>query len=180
MSEAGRQLVDGLGAHRAALSLATRTLTVRRATGDDGLLMHAWRNAPITREASFEMAEITLDEHTRWLARALEARQRLLLIGQIGPNAVGVIRFDEQADGSAEVSLYLDPALHGLGLGAAILAAGEEFAEAAGAARAGFTARVRDDNARSAEMFAASGYRPEDGLWRKDRVTRNKMGARSR
>jgi UDP-2,4-diacetamido-2,4,6-trideoxy-beta-L-altropyranose hydrolase len=167
MSENGRRLVDGLGAHRAALSLSTSMLTVRRAHRDDGVMIHAWRNAEVTRMASFESGEIALEDHLRWLDRVLEDHRRLLLVGHIGPRAIGVIRFDRRDDGWTEVSLYLDPALHGLGLGSALLAAGEGFALSTGAAGEGFVARIRDGNARSGDMFAAASYLEAAGVWRK-------------
>lgn len=169
MSEDGRRLVDGLGAQRAALSLAATALTVRRALLDDGAVMHAWRNAKETRAVSFEARDIPLEQHMRWLADALADPRRLLLVGQVGPRRVGVIRFDSQTDNWSEVSLYLDPELHGLGLGQAMLAAGEKHAAAAGIAAAGFVARIVDGNARSAGMFAAAGYVRSESAWTKRR-----------
>jgi RimJ/RimL family protein N-acetyltransferase len=67
------------------------------------------------------------------------------------------VRFDRRDDGSHEVSIYLDPALPGLGLGRAVLRAGEE----ALAARCGAVtvhASVRAGNVASQRLFAAAGY----------------------
>jgi RimJ/RimL family protein N-acetyltransferase len=54
--------------------------------------------------------------------------------------------------------LYLDPALHGLGLGTALLRAGEEAWCAQAGREVTFEATVLDTNAASKRLFAAAGY----------------------
>jgi UDP-2,4-diacetamido-2,4,6-trideoxy-beta-L-altropyranose hydrolase len=170
-----RKLVDGHGAMRVALRLAARTLHVRPATMADSECMHRWRNHPATRAVSRTALPIDYTEHQRWLARTLADSRRLLLIGEIGPRSVGVIRFDRHDGDIAEVSLYLDPELHGLSLGAAMLRAGERAAAAwwaqGGCGALTFEATVLDGNAGSRRLFQAAGYAFDGPQGRKPAAT---------
>ena len=148
-----RELVDGLGATRAALSMLGESLTVRPATQDDAQSMFDWRGHPTTRAVSQESGELLWDDHVAWLSRVLEDPERLLFVGAIGGRPVGVIRFDFSSDTRAEVSLYLDPALHGLGLGPHLLLAGE-----AAANPALVDATVLEGNRASQHLFEGCGY----------------------
>ena len=78
---------------------------------------------------------------------------RQLYVGRLGDRLVGVIRFDFSGEARAEVSLYLDPALHGSGLGPRLLLAGE-----AAAGAASVDATVLETNIPSQRMFTRCGY----------------------
>lgn len=152
-------LVDGWGARRVALRLCADTLRVRRASLADSSLMHRWRNDPATRNVSTNPAEISFSDHQQWLTNTLADPRRLLLIGEVGDRALGVIRFDLPAGGAeAEVSLYVDPLLHGLGLGTSLLRAGEAAARDWGGKGLGFVAAVLSKNSGSRRMFESAGY----------------------
>ncbi|MDE1947015.1 MAG: UDP-2,4-diacetamido-2,4,6-trideoxy-beta-L-altropyranose hydrolase [Burkholderiales bacterium] len=166
LSRQGRALVDGRGAERVALALAARVpagLGLRPATRADARLLWLWRNDPATRAVSRRGLEIAPGEHERWLADTLADPARVLAIGAVGARDVGVIRFDRLGDDAHEVSLYLDPALHGLGLGSALLQAGEA-ALIARNGRAEVRAEVLPGNPASRRLFAGAGYSTEDGL----------------
>jgi UDP-2,4-diacetamido-2,4,6-trideoxy-beta-L-altropyranose hydrolase len=164
LAQRSRGLVDGLGALRVALSLSAATLIVRRARPEDSPQVFAWRNDPATRAVSLDSREIARETHDAWYARALADPTRTLLIGMVGARAVGVIRFDRREGGEQEISLFLDPAQHGLGLGAHLLSAGEAHI---GPAR--FLARVVEGNEKSRDLFATAGYHNESpGVWRKE------------
>lgn len=158
LAEHSQGLVDGLGARRVALRTLAETLTVRSACRDDGQMMHRWRNDPVTRSVSRNTAEIGWDDHMAWLNRTLADPVRSLMIGAVGGLPVGVIRFDRGSGRTAEVSLYLDPALHGLGLGRAMLLAGEADA----ACGLDISAEVMEGNIGSARLFESAGYRRID------------------
>ncbi len=163
-----RALVDGRGAQRVALALNAAALRVRPAQPEDSALAHAWRNHPTTRQASVDGAEIAWPAHQRWWQASLGDATRRLLIGCVGELPVGVVRLDRQADGAALVSVYLDPALHGLGLGGALLREGERAWEAETGRPAVFVATVLDGNLPSQRLFAAAGYVREAARhWRK-------------
>lgn len=162
MSDRTRALVDGLGARRVALALMADAVRVRPATTDDAELAWRWRNDPATRAVSRDGGEIAWEAHLGWFTRTLANPDRQLLIAQIGSVPVGVIRFDAIDAGRTEVSLYLDPAFHGLGLGRAMLLAGE----AAAADGRDIVAEVLDGNMGSARLFASAGYAAMDaGHW---------------
>lgn len=158
LSERSRALVDGLGAHRVALRLLADRVAVRPATLDDAGIMHRWRNDPATRRVSRTSQEIEWGDHLAWTGRVLADPERELMIGTVGDRPVGVIRFDRLDGGRAEVSLYLDPALHGLGLGKAMLLAGERAA----AEGLDILAEVLEGNDGSARLFDSAGYRRVD------------------
>jgi UDP-2,4-diacetamido-2,4,6-trideoxy-beta-L-altropyranose hydrolase len=166
LSANSRALVDGLGAKRVALRLAASLVTVRRATIADAAMMYDWRNHPATRGVSTNAAAIAWPDHLRWLEASLVSDRRTLLIGQVGSTNIGVVRFDRDEQ-EFEVSLYLDPALHGLGLGSAMLAAGEAQVRAQVTVQARFVATVLEGNTGSERMFASAGYELRQGVWRK-------------
>ena len=167
--------MDGEGARRVAAALLAPTLHVRKATAADRDRLLAWRNHAATRAMSLNAQEIDASAHAAWLIRTLADPTRQLLVGCIGEQPVGAIRFDPatgahrpEAEVSLyEVSLYLEPALHGLGLGPYLLAAGERAARAWAGESPGFLATVLDRNPGSQRLFAAAGYRLQQGLWRK-------------
>lgn len=156
LARIARMQVDARGAERTALAMLAGTMTVRPATVADGPMLHSWRNDPATRAVSASSAEIPLADHLSWLERVLADARRRLLVAEIGGQPVGSVRFDRLDDSSQEVSLYLDPGLHGLGLGSLMLRAGER-AVAAGD-RTTFVAAVLPGNAASAALFAGCGY----------------------
>jgi UDP-2,4-diacetamido-2,4,6-trideoxy-beta-L-altropyranose hydrolase len=157
MSERARRLVDGRGAERVALAMLAQTLSVRPASAADGTMMHRWRNDPATRAVSHHGAEIPLETHLRWLDTVLVDPSTLLLIGCVGQIDVGVIRFDSSGD-ETRVSVYLDPALHGLGLGPRLLAAGEDAAAERLPPGSTFVADVLGHNDASRRLFVSAGY----------------------
>lgn len=157
LSDKGRALVDGRGTERIALCLMASTLKVRPAKLDDGEMLHAWRDHPETRAVSGNSAPIPLAGHMDWLARKLGDAACRLFVAEIGGTAVGSIRFDRQADGAWEVSLYLDPDLTGLGLGRYLLQAGEQ-AMRMGGGDVAFSASVMPGNETSARLFTNAGY----------------------
>ncbi|MES2339696.1 MAG: UDP-2,4-diacetamido-2,4,6-trideoxy-beta-L-altropyranose hydrolase [Pseudomonadota bacterium] len=155
MADHARTLVDGQGARRVALWMLRDSLSVRAATIEDAPLMFAWRNHPATRGVSRDPAPIAWADHVAWVGRAIADPERTLLIAHVGDTPVGVVRFDRRDAASAEVSLYLDPALHGLGLGQRMLLAGESRLSPLD-----IHAEVMDGNAGSHGMFARAGYAP--------------------
>jgi len=158
LSRRAKNYVDGLGAERIALILLADSLVLRSATIDDAATLHAWRNDPATRSVSINTAEIAYADHLRWLGNVLAADDKSLFVAMIGSRAVGVIRFDLLDDGAWEVSLYMDPCLHGLGLGTKMVLAGEREIERVRRNTKEFRARVVVGNRASMNMFERIGY----------------------
>lgn len=156
-------LVDGRGCERIAFALSSGSTTVRAAGMDDAEMVHRWRNDPSTRAVSGDQAEIALAGHLRWFAASVAPGSgRFIYIGEIGGIPVGVVRFDHQGAAEQpplyEVSIFLDPDLHGLGLGPPMLLAAEQalVADVPGAVRV--LAVTRPENRASQAMFRGCGY----------------------
>ncbi|WP_448664961.1 UDP-2,4-diacetamido-2,4,6-trideoxy-beta-L-altropyranose hydrolase [Sphingomonas sp. CJ20] len=153
LHETSLSLVDGRGAQRVALAMLGSRMTVRPAAASDSALLLRWRNDPATRRVSHDPRAIGEAEHAAWLDHVLGDPARLLLIGSVAGMPVGVIRFDPTQEAGRTISLYLDPGLHGLGLGRWLLAAGERHCAAPP-----FHAAVLENNAASARLFERAGY----------------------
>jgi len=153
-----RELVDGRGAQRVALRITAGALRVRKAAREDSDLMYRWRNDPVTRIVSRNPEEIGPKQHAVWLQRTLADKDRLLLIGEVGQIPVGVVRFDRHEDDEVRVSVYVDPELHGLGLGEALVRAGEEAARDWAGKGLTVVAHVLGGNTRARRAFEEAGY----------------------
>lgn len=165
MADASRALVDGRGAERAALAILAEILKVRPATFDDARMMFEWRNDPANRQVSRTSDPIAWEAHCEWLEKVIADPSRKLFVGEIGSRAVGIIRFDFCASDRAEVSLYLNTAHHGTGLGPPLLLRGEEAADARV-----IDATVLPDNRPSQRLFESCSYRRvSEQNWIKER-----------
>ncbi|MGQ3039881.1 MAG: UDP-2,4-diacetamido-2,4,6-trideoxy-beta-L-altropyranose hydrolase [Brevundimonas sp.] len=158
MAQRSQTLVDGLGARRVALKMASGALTVRNARMGDAHMVHAWRNAPTTRAVSRGSAPIPIEDHLRWFESSLQDPRRHFFIGHVGAVPVGVVRFDHFDARSVEVSIYLDPTLQGLGLGGELLRAAEEALPPG----LDIFAETLEENAASQRLFEAAAYRRLD------------------
>jgi UDP-2,4-diacetamido-2,4,6-trideoxy-beta-L-altropyranose hydrolase len=163
MAQRARALVDGLGARRVALAMLGQRVELRAARADDATMAQAWRNHPATREASRDTREIPLDEHRLWWQRTLTDPTRRLFVAHVGRIDIGVLRLDLEGD-RAEVSIYLDPACTGLGMGPWLLRAVQRWAVGEGALRC-LLAHIRPGNRASELAFAAAGFKRGEPLW---------------
>jgi UDP-2,4-diacetamido-2,4,6-trideoxy-beta-L-altropyranose hydrolase len=150
-------LVDGRGSERIALFMTTAALSLRRATEGDAELAWTWRNHADTRRYSLDPSAVPWETHQRWWGKALQSSDRTLLVATCGHTRVGVLRFDGTVQ-KAIVSIYLDPALHGLGLGAAMLRAGRKWVEANLPRVDAIHAEILPENVASARIFSSAGY----------------------
>ncbi|MFC5290683.1 GNAT family N-acetyltransferase [Actinokineospora guangxiensis] len=148
---AARRAVDGHGARR--LLNAVAGITLRRATPADSDLLLTWRNDPTTRRWSLTQDPVPVEDHRRWLAKALT--DRVLLVAEERGTPVGTVRFDPRAPGEAEVSITLAPTARGRSLARPVLEAAHD--ELPGVR---FLALIHRDNHVSRRLFAAAGYRP--------------------
>lgn len=159
LADAAHALVDGQGAVRVAQFMARPALAVRPAIAGDSGFVHAGRNAEAVRRVSRSPAPIALDAHQRWFDAALADPHRILLVGQLGEQPVGVLRWDLDADGvGAEVSLYLAPGRAGQGLGPELLAAAEDWLRRERPGVRALRAEVLAGNAASLHLFEQAGY----------------------
>ena len=81
----------------------------------------------------------------------------MILVGQAAGVDVGMVRFDETAAGTWEVSIALDPACAGRGLGGRVLQRACAWMRAEHAVRR-FSATARETNAASLRIFERNGF----------------------
>lgn len=134
---------------------------VRPAREADALDVLAWRNDPVTRAMARNQEAVDEASHLAWFAGALADPRRTCLIGELGGEKIGMVRFDRGDE--TEVSINLNPAHRGRGLSQPLLAAalalepGEVWAE------------IRPENAASLRLFERAGFQfraMRDGLRR--------------
>ena len=143
-------------------------ITIRPARFEDSPILFRWRNDPQTRAASGTRDELDWPDHDAWVARALADDHRRLYIaerdddGSIVP--VGMCRFDLSVRGDeAEISINLNPAERGKGLGGAILAAGIAAFRADVRPVNALRATIRPENRASVRLFERSGFERSGG-----------------
>lgn len=132
-------------------------LALRAADLDDEQRLLAWRNDPQTRAASFDEGEVSAEEHGRWLRRKLGDESCTILVGEVGGEVVGVVRFDRDDATIAEVSVIVAPAARGRGMGVLLLRSAVREAQRQLGIES-FRARVKEGNRRSLGAFAAAGF----------------------
>jgi ribosomal protein S18 acetylase RimI-like enzyme len=133
---------------------------VRPATEADSLDILAWRNDPLTRAMSKNSAEVDQQSHLVWFAKAVRDPARKLLIGELDGAKIGMVRFDQGADGRWLVSINVAPGCRGKGHGRTLLRLGTDALRGL-IPEASLLAEVRADNRASLAIFRACGYRPE-------------------
>jgi UDP-2,4-diacetamido-2,4,6-trideoxy-beta-L-altropyranose hydrolase len=159
-------LVDGLGCERVASEILEGTVQVRLARAEDAERVFEWRNAEKTRRFFRDPKLLSLAEHLEWFQRTLLDTKRLLLIGEVDTEPTGVLRYDLD-DASASVSIYLNPALHGRGIGARLLAAGERWLQETRPEIQRICAEVLSDNLVSRRLFIGAGFVERCALFEK-------------
>ena len=130
------------------------TVTVREATRDDGPDLLAWRNDPVTRAMSRAMDPVEPADHHRWFERALRDPDCTLLIGQDGAEKIGMVRLARGLE--TEVSINLNPAARGRGLGLDLLT------KALADARDAVVALLKPENLARLRLFEGAGFVFED------------------
>jgi RimJ/RimL family protein N-acetyltransferase len=134
-------------------------LILRAATIDDAGRLLEWRNDPETRRWSFSSDPIAPNEHERWLTATISDPERSLYIGELEGNPIGQARIDRLHAGVGEISVGLDRAFRGRGLGAALIAlASDRGARELGLER--IVARIKRGNDASIHAFTRAGYLP--------------------
>lgn len=181
LAVSGPALIDGYGAYRARDAILDafsgrrpmEPLRYRPATPADGELILRWRNDPATRAASRRSELIDHGSHARWLNARLERIREPLLIVEASGGPVGSVRFD-RAGNEAEISIGLDPASRGAGIGQRAIRETCEFQFAADPGLLGVVATVRRGNVASEHAFAHAGFavRDSDPEWLRMRLAR--------
>src|SRR4051795_5495694 len=130
------------------------TVTLRDADIGDAERLREWRNDPTAVATSLTGRRVEADEHASWLEALLDNPGRRLWVVQLDGEPAGSLRLDKMDDGRVEVSIALDTAVRGRGVGRTALG----LAAVACPWPGEVLARVRADNVPSLRAFAAAGY----------------------
>jgi RimJ/RimL family protein N-acetyltransferase len=133
-------------------------ITLRRARSEDAERLLQWRNDPETRRWYLQRARVPRRDHEGWLSMKLADRDcRIYIVEQRG-TPVGQMRIERTGPAAAEVSLSVDVAARGRGIGAEMLK--RAAAQARRELRAKkLLAHVRRENVPSAIAFLKAGFR---------------------
>jgi len=134
------------------------SFVLRDATLDDAAELLEWRNDAVTRAMSRNTTAVSDADHRRWFARTLDDPAKLLLVGCIAGDKVGMVRFDRLASSTWEVNINLAPGHRGKGWSHALLAAALESVMAAHRP-AEIVAEIKPENVPSRRLFEAHGFR---------------------
>jgi len=139
-------------------------IRLRCAGHQDARDVFEWRNDPVTRAASHEVAPVPWPVHELWWKASLGRADRALFVAEDAQGRpVGLVRFDARPGGLWLVGVQVAPARRGQGFGRALLAAGvQRMAERRGASS--FVAEIKDGNLASQRLFAGLGFQPVEGL----------------
>ncbi len=163
MAARAQAVCDGRGTQRVLAALADceqsargGALNLRLAESADEDLILTWQRAPETRRFARNPAIPTPEEHAAWMARRLLDPDCLFTIIEEDSVSVGVLRLDrmrDQGESVWEVSILVDPARHGRGIGAGALRLARNLLPGAS-----LIATVLPGNHASAKLFERAGY----------------------
>ena len=130
------------------------------AEDDDMRDVWEWRNHLEVRRNSFNTAVVSWEGHQQWFKqRRADPRCRIYIARRSG-DKIGVIRFEPDGDHML-VSVHLNPAYLGQGLGARVIRAGTQHFLAEKGTQM-IIARIIKGNEASVKAFAKAGYRCAD------------------
>jgi len=160
---------EGKGAlqvcERLALTVKSRNephdeavLKVRSASFSDMHDVWLWRNFGVTLLHYRSKVAPSLASHAVWFRAALDDSNRWMAIVEVDKTPAAHVRFDlvDDSAGQAEVSIYLNPAFRGRGLGCHVLRAA--IAEARNHDLTSFFAEAHTVNGASRRIFADAGF----------------------
>lgn len=157
ISKNAMQEVDGLGVNRVAGILGVSSIEIRTANEADSSKLFEWRNHRAIREVSKNSAPIEWVDHQSWFASVLADKNRMLLIGYIKNEPMGVVRFDKMGE-TAQVSIYLVPEGGFKGQGRNLLLSAEQWLRSHRSDIKYIRAEVLGENEPSQRLFLNANY----------------------
>lgn len=156
-STASLSLVDARGVQRVAGIIAPLAITVRLAEDKDCDAVYEWRVAEETRRFIFDSKIIPLEDHRAWFRNTLVNPDRVLLIGEISGDPVGVLRYDFTGE-QALISVYLVPGGQGQGVGTELIRSGSRWLRQNRPEVKIVNAEIMRSNLASLRAFVRAGY----------------------
>lgn len=164
MGKCAASLCDGRGSARIASWIDPETakdgllVRLRPVTEEDEGMTLAWQRQPETRRLARDPRVPTTDGHHTWFTAKRSDPDCLFNIILHGDEPAGTLRMDRRAEGW-EVSIAIDAARHGVGIGLAALALARRLVP-----EAPLLAQILPGNDASHALFARAGYML-DGTW---------------
>lgn len=122
MSERAGQIVDGNGVNRVLMHLREERVWLRMARGNDCRLFWEWANDPVARASSLSTKQILLEDHVKWFEEKLEDPRYFMFVAcDSEERARGQSRLHIRNPVEAEISVAIDPAERGKGLGGIVI-----------------------------------------------------------
>lgn len=130
-------------------------MEIRYAKIDDSEDLFLWRNDPLSRAMSIQMGLISLEEHKIWFNSSLVNSSKKIYIGIVGDLKIGVSIFDYK-NGTAEVSININPAARNKGLGYYLLS--NSILEYKKINDCSLRAVIKNENIKSIKLFKKCGF----------------------
>jgi len=138
--------------------MSAEGLALRPASSDDADLLLRWRNDAETRAQSLDSNVVPREAHIRWLAQRLSDGEACRIwIAELEGQPVGQARVDRRSSAGGEISVSVDAAARGRGLGTMLIRLATERARAEMGLRR-LEAVVKPQNAASLAAFRRAAY----------------------
>ncbi|MDD1752006.1 MAG: UDP-2,4-diacetamido-2,4,6-trideoxy-beta-L-altropyranose hydrolase [Methanotrichaceae archaeon] len=157
MAIRGRRLVDGIGVKRVVEAMLMDMIELREVSKKDCHMLYEWANDPETRNASFSVEFIPLEEHVRWFEAKLRDDNCILLIAMDNEGTpLGYVRFDV-TESTAIISVSIEKSFRGQDLGGPIIKkALDEVGRKKG--HLVVNAFIKPHNLQSVKVFESAGF----------------------
>ena len=132
-------------------------MLIRKANDSDCKAIFDWRNNPSNQKMFFNNVYVSYEEHVEWFKQSLKNSSRILYVGEINEERVGVCRFDYSKENlSAEVSINMNPNFRDKGIGKLFLINAIDSYESGNETI--LTARIKIENEASKKIFEYAGF----------------------
>lgn len=138
--------------------LSCLKMMIRKARISDMMNVYEWRNDQLSRCMFFNNSEVKLDEHKAWFKSYLKNPNKVIYIGILEKQKVGVTRFDfSKKDNITEVSINLNPIMRNKSLSLNLLSASVSLYLKN--KNVDLRARVKNQNLPSLIIFKKAGFK---------------------
>lgn len=136
-------------------------LKMRKAQMEDCKVIFDIRNDPQVRINSFMSEAIPYESHLKWFEQSMKMDSRKIFIVESEGKSAGVVRFDmNNVYSEATVSINIDTAYWGKGIGTFALNEGEKILKELFPSLKGIIAKVLPQNENSLKLFSKCQYTP--------------------
>lgn len=161
-SERAQRLVDGRGALRLASAIidtvASRSISIRRARRDDCEQIYQISNHPSVRAHSFSGQPIDFHHHQKWLDATLLNPEILFLVATLDGGVVGQIRIERRTQHTGIVNISVSPQYRRSKIGNALLHAAYRESRSFFPEMLELLAYIQISNVNSIAFFERSGF----------------------